>query len=126
MIQAPQRRGAHAKASGSSDPVAVTLIGATEQSVPAGSDSISWVLLTNLLVKDFESATEKVQWYGKRWGIEIWHKVLSATRAAKEVYLVAQSRDDDCRPARLQVKRSRPDAQPSVAYGLWRIPWGAV
>jgi len=58
--------------------VAVTLIGATEQSPPAGSDSISWVLVTNLPVKDFESATEKVQWYGKRWGIEIWHKVLKS------------------------------------------------
>jgi hypothetical protein len=78
MIQAPQRRGAQAKASGSSEPVAVTLIGATEHSVPAGSDSISWVLLTNLPVKDFESATEKVRWYGKRWGIEIWHKVLKS------------------------------------------------
>jgi len=77
-IQAPHRRGAHAKASGSSEPVAVTLIGATEQSPPAGSDSISWVLLTNLAVKDFEAATEKVCWYGKRWGIEIWHKVLKS------------------------------------------------
>ena len=78
MIQPPQRRGAHAKASGSSEPVTVTLIGATEQSPPAGSDSISWVLLTNLPVKDFESATEKVRWYGRRWGIEIWHKVLKS------------------------------------------------
>jgi hypothetical protein len=77
-IQAPQRRGAHAKASGSSDPVTVTLIGATEQSAPPGSESISWVLLTNLPVKDFESATEKVGWYGKRWGIEIWHKILKS------------------------------------------------
>jgi hypothetical protein len=77
-IQAPHRRGPHAKASGSSEPVAVTLIGATEQSPPAGSDSISWVLLTNLVVKDLESATEKVRWYGKRWGIEIWHKVLKS------------------------------------------------
>lgn len=77
-IQAPHRRGAHAKASGSSEPVTVTLIGATEQSPPAGSDSISWVLLTNLAVKDFESASEKVRWYGKRWGIEIWHKVLKS------------------------------------------------
>jgi Transposase DNA-binding/Transposase Tn5 dimerisation domain len=77
-IKAPQRRGAHAKASGSSEPVTVTLVGATEQSPPAGSDSISWVLLTNLPVKDFESATEKVHWYGKRWGIEIWHKVLKS------------------------------------------------
>jgi hypothetical protein len=77
-IKAPHRRGAHAKASGSSEPVAVTLIGATEQSPPAGSESISWVLLTNLTVKDFASATEKVQWYGKRWSIEIWHKVLKS------------------------------------------------
>jgi hypothetical protein len=77
-IQAPPRRGAHAKASASSEPATVTLIGATEPSPPAGSESISWVLLTNLTVKDFESATEKVRWYGKRWGIEIWHKVLKS------------------------------------------------
>jgi hypothetical protein len=77
-IKAPPRRGAHAKASGSSEPVTITLIGATEQSPPAGCESISWVLLTNLAVKDFESATQKVQWYAKRWGIEIWHKVLKS------------------------------------------------
>jgi hypothetical protein len=77
-IQAPPRRGAHARASGSSEAVRVSVIGATEQSAPAGSDSISWVLLTNLPVKDFESASEKLQWYGKRWGIETWHKVLKS------------------------------------------------
>lgn len=76
-IQPPRRRGA-AKASGSSEPVTVTLIGATEQSSPARSESIRWVLLTNLPVQDFEAATEKVQWYGRRWGIEIWHKVLKS------------------------------------------------
>jgi hypothetical protein len=77
-IQAPHRRGAHAKASGSSESVTVTLVGATEQSLPVAGESISWVLLTNLTVQDFESATEKVRWYGKRWGIEIWHKVLKS------------------------------------------------
>ena len=76
-IQPPQRRG-HAKASGSSEPVLVTVIGATEPSPPAGSESISWVLLTNLPVKNVESATEKVRWYGKRWGIETWHKALKS------------------------------------------------
>ena len=76
-IQPPPRRGA-AKASGSIDPVTVTLIGATESSPPAGVEPISWVLLTNLIVKDFASATEKVRWYGRRWGIEIWHKVLKS------------------------------------------------
>jgi hypothetical protein len=77
-IKAPQRRGLHAKASGSNEAVTVTLIGATEQSPPANTEAISWVLLTNLAVKDFESAAEKVHWYGKRWGIETWHKVLKS------------------------------------------------
>lgn len=77
-IQPPQRRGAHAKASGSTEPMTVTLVGATEQSPPAGCESISWVLLTNLPVKNFESAAEKVHWYARRWGIEIWHKVLKS------------------------------------------------
>ena len=76
-IPPPPRRGA-AKTSGSIDPVTVTLIGATESSPPAGVEAISWVLLTNLIVKDFVSATEKVRWYGRRWGIEIWHKVLKS------------------------------------------------
>ena len=91
-IQPPPRRGAHAKASGSTEPVAVTLIGATEQSPPADSDSISWVLLTNLPVKDFECATEKVQWYGKRWGIEIWHKVLKSGCKVEDCMLEAAER----------------------------------
>jgi len=42
------------------------------------SEPISWVLLTNLPVKDFAGAAEKVQWYGKRWGIETRHKVLKS------------------------------------------------
>ena len=77
-IQPPQRRGAHAKASGSDEPVTVTLVGATEQSPPEGCESISWVLLTNLPVPDLESATEKVRWYARRWGIEVWHRVLKS------------------------------------------------
>jgi Transposase DNA-binding/Transposase Tn5 dimerisation domain len=90
-IKAPQRRG-HAKASGLSEPVTVTLIGATERSPPAGCDAISWVLLTNLPVKDFESAAQKVQWYGKRWGIETWHKVLKSGCKVEDCMLEAAER----------------------------------
>jgi hypothetical protein len=76
-IKPPQRRG-NAKASGSTEPISVNVIGATESAPPEGQAAISWVLLTNLPVKDFEAAAEKVQWYGKRWGIETWHKVLKS------------------------------------------------
>ena len=76
-IQPPQRRG-HARDSGSTDPITVQVIGATESAPPAGQEAVSWVLLTNLPVADFEAAREKVQWYGKRWGIETWHKVMKS------------------------------------------------
>lgn len=76
-IKAPKRRGA-AKASGSTEPIRVQVIAATESTPPEGQEAISWVLLTNLSVPDFDSAVEKVQWYARRWGIEIWHKVLKS------------------------------------------------
>jgi hypothetical protein len=76
-IKAPYRRGA-AKASGSREPIRVNVIAVTESAAPEGQEAISWVLLSNLPVPDFQSAAEKVQWYGKRWGIETWHKVLKS------------------------------------------------
>ena len=69
-IKPPQRRGA-AKASGSTEPISVNVIGATESAPPEGQAAISWVLLTNLPVPDFDCAAEKVQWYAKRWGIGV-------------------------------------------------------
>lgn len=76
-IKAPHRRG-QAKASASMEPVSVKVIAATEGHPPEGAAAISWVLLTNLLVPDFNSATEKIRWYGQRFGIETWHKVLKS------------------------------------------------
>ena len=76
-IRPPQRRGA-AKASGSIEPIAVNAIWAAEKTAPGGAEPISWVLLTNLPVADFEAASEKIGWYGKRFAIETWHKVLKS------------------------------------------------
>jgi Transposase DNA-binding/Transposase Tn5 dimerisation domain len=76
-IKPPQRRG-HAKASASMEPSSVNVIAATEKTRPEGTEAIGWVLLTNLPVKNFDAAAEKVQWYARRWGIETWHKVLKS------------------------------------------------
>jgi len=75
-IKAPQT-SAKAK-NPSKEPIAVNVVSATEVAPPAGTDAISWVLLTNLPVKGFDAAAEKIDWYGKRWGIETWHKVLKS------------------------------------------------
>jgi hypothetical protein len=72
----PRRR--QAKLSGSTEPIAVNVIGVTEHDPPEGVPAISWVLLTNRSTADFAAATEKIEWYGKRWNIETWHKVLKS------------------------------------------------
>jgi hypothetical protein len=76
-IKPPQRRGA-AKASGSIEPISVNAIWAAERTALEGAEPISWVLLTNLPVADFDSASEKIRWYAKRFTIETWHKVLKS------------------------------------------------
>lgn len=60
------------------EPVRVNALWVTEVNVPAGEDALSWVLLTNLSVRNLEEAIEKIDWYGRRWGIETWHKVLKS------------------------------------------------
>lgn len=85
-LRPPQRRGA-AKASVGFEPVAVTAIWAIEQGAPQGIEPISWVLLTNLPVGDFESAAEKCRWYAKRFAIETWHKVLKSGCQVEECLL---------------------------------------
>ena len=50
----------------------------TEVDVPKEQDPVSWKLLTTLAVDDFEQACEKVEWYTKRWGIEVFHRTLKS------------------------------------------------
>ena len=85
-IKPPQRRG-RAKESASHEPVTVSVIGASETNPPEGENAISWVLLTNLPVPDFDAAAEKVRWYGKRFTVETWHKVLKSGCTVEECRL---------------------------------------
>ena len=62
----------------SSGPLSVNVVWASEVNPPAGEDALSWVLLMNLPVRNLEEAIEKIEWYGLRWGIETWHKVLKS------------------------------------------------
>ncbi|MDO8706213.1 MAG: IS4 family transposase [Sulfuricaulis sp.] len=51
---------------------------ALEEGAPKGEEPVDWQLLTTLPVHDFEQATEKVQWYTQRWGIEVFHRTLKS------------------------------------------------
>jgi hypothetical protein len=62
----------------------LTVIHATETSVPEGRDRIFWKLLTNLPVKSLSEAIEKIEWYAMRWKIEMFHKILKSGCRAEE------------------------------------------
>jgi len=90
-LKAPQRRGA-AKASGSIEPITLNAVWALESAPPKGLEPISWVLLTNLPVANFEQASEKVRWYAKRFTIETWHKVLKSGCKVEDCLLETRER----------------------------------
>ena len=39
---------------------------------------LKWMLLTTVGVSTFEQATERLQWYTRRWGIEVYHRTLKS------------------------------------------------
>ena len=50
----------------------------TEVNPPKGAEPIHWILLTTLPVLNFSDAFEKIEWYRKRWVIEIFFKTLKS------------------------------------------------
>jgi len=58
--------------------IEMTAIHVLEENPPKGEEAIEWMLLTNIEVTSFEEACEKVKWYGLRWRIEMFFKVLKS------------------------------------------------
>ena len=51
---------------------------ARESNAPAGVEPVEWMLLTTLAVEDFQQACQKLDWYTRRWGIEVFHRTLKS------------------------------------------------
>jgi len=51
---------------------------AQEMEAPPDVTPLCWMLLTTCSVTRFDQATEKLAWYTKRWGIEIYHRTLKS------------------------------------------------
>jgi hypothetical protein len=51
---------------------------AREVNAPSGVEPVEWMLLTTLAVENFEQACQKLDWYTRRWGIEVFHRTLKS------------------------------------------------
>ncbi len=88
-LQAPKR-----KAQMPSVPMWAVL--AREVDAPAGVEPVEWMLLSTLPVDSFESAVEKLRWYARRWGIEVFHRVLKSGCQIETRQLAGADRLEAC------------------------------
>lgn len=72
--------------------VTLQAIEAVETAPPAGEAPLRWILLTTLPVTDFVGACECLVWYGHRWLIEQYHRVLKSGCRIEEMQLQTAAR----------------------------------
>ena len=58
--------------------VALWAVLASEENPPSDTSPVSWMLLTTCAVATVADALERLAWYARRWGIELFHKVLKS------------------------------------------------
>jgi hypothetical protein len=63
---------------------------------PAGEDSLEWMLLSTLPVTSFDEAQTALARYAKRWGIEIYHRVLKSGCRIEDRQLGAAKSLENC------------------------------
>jgi len=59
-------------------PVPVWAVLAQEIDPPEGVDALEWMLLTTVEVKHKDDAFQRLAWYARRWGIEVYHRILKS------------------------------------------------
>jgi len=76
--------------------VSLWIVSALEEQSPPGVEPLRWDLLTTCPVEDFEGALEKLQWYTRRWGIEVFHRVLKSGCQIETRQLAGADRLEAC------------------------------
>jgi len=84
------------KGKASYGPLTLWAVLAQEIDAPPSVEPLRWMLLTTLPVDSFDGALEKLNWYAKRWGIEIFHRTLKSGCKIEERQLGSAIRIEAC------------------------------
>jgi hypothetical protein len=77
-------------------PLRMWAVLAQEIDAPEGVEALRWMLLTTCEVAGFSQATEKLIWYTRRWGIEVYHRTLKSGCKIEERQLGSACRIEAC------------------------------
>ncbi len=78
------------------EPIDLWAVLASEVDAPDGVSPLEWMLLTTIEVTTPEDAFEKLDWYAKRWGIEVFHKTLKSGCRIEQRQLATEPRLENC------------------------------
>ena len=76
--------------------LSVWAVHAWEEEPPDEVEPLEWMLLTTAEVATFEQALERLQWYTRRWGIEVYHRTLKSGCKIEERQLGHADRIEAC------------------------------
>lgn len=76
--------------------IKVWAILAKEENTSESVKPLEWMLLTTIPVNTFEESVEKLEWYTKRWGIEVYHKTLKSGCKIEQRQLGNANRIEAC------------------------------
>ena len=73
--------------------VSLTAVWVQEEHPPSQvQEPIEWLLLTNTSLENFAQALQVIQWYGCRWQIEVFHRILKSGCRVEECRLQTATR----------------------------------
>ncbi len=78
------------------EPIDLWAVFASEVNAPDDVSPLEWMLLTTIEVTTPEDAFEKLDWYAKRWGIEVFHKTLKSGCRIEQRQLATEPRLENC------------------------------
>jgi hypothetical protein len=88
--------------------------------------AIEWMLLTTIRISSLDQALEKIAWYTKRWGIEVYHRTLKSGCKIESRQLGSADRIEACLAIDMvvawrimhltQLGREHPDAPCTVYF----------
>lgn len=58
--------------------VPVYIVYAREVAAPEDIEALEWLLITTVAIENFDQALDALKWYARRWGIEVYHRVLKS------------------------------------------------
>ncbi len=116
------------------EPIDLWAVLASEVDPPEGVSPLEWMLLTTIEVTTPEDAFEKLDWYAKRWGIEVFHKTLKSGCRIEERQLATEPRLENCLAIDLVVAwrilhltmLGRQDSDPPCTAFFKEYEWKAV